>query len=273
MSRGAALGCWLAALLLGGAGLAAQEAADPGGLSREEKESFLLDAEILDMEDLAIGVTHSRRATLSDDRLTHDAHVQTVDIYQQMFKAGRATEVNFRDFWGYNVAAYRLDKLLDLGIVPVSVEREVEGEEASVTWWVDRAMMSAKEYREGKHPAPDPVALERQIRQAWAFHQLVLNRDPNLGNAVIDEDWKIWLIDFTRAFRVWKRLDDVEPLTQIPRRFYDGLRRLDRRDVERELNPYLTKGAIKGLLARRDLLLEHYDGLIAKRGEAAVLVD
>ena len=253
--------------------LAAQEASGSDGLSLEEKERFLLQAEILEIRDVGIGVTRSQRATLSDGQTTHDAHVQDVDIFDQMFRAGKASEVNFRDFWGFNIAAYRLDKLLELGMVPVSVERKVRGKRSSLTWWVDGVTMSAQEYREGDRRPPNPVDFTVQRRVGWAFQQLVLNRDPNLGNLLVDENWKAWMIDFSRAFRMWKQLDDVEPLVSVRRSFYDNLRGLDLEAVERELGPYLKKGELKGLLARRKLLLKHYDGLIKKRGEAAILID
>lgn len=81
------------------------------------------------------------------------------------------------------------------------------------------------------------------------------------------------MLDFTRAFRPWKKLENVENLTRIPRGFYERLRQLDPGAVERELGPYLRKGGVRGLLARRELLLEHFERLIRERGEAAVLID
>jgi len=263
----------LMALLLNTLGLAAQEAAGSSVLSPEDQERFLLQAEILEIRDVDTGVTGSRRATLSDGQLTHDAHVQNVDVFERVFSAGKASEVNFRDFWGFNIAAYRLDKLLDLGMVPVSVERKVKGQRSSLTWWVDGVMMSAGEYRKGHVEPPDQLDFDNQRRVGWAFQQLVLNRDANAGNLLVDENWKAWMIDFTRAFRMWKELDDVKVLMSVRRSFYDSLRGLDSEAVERELGPYLTKAERKGLLARRKLLLKHYDGLIKKRGEALVLID
>jgi hypothetical protein len=263
----------LAAALLIASTAAIAEVSTASDLTREEKEQFLLRAEVVDIRTLSIGVTGSRRATLSDGKMTHDAHVQTVDIFEKKFTAGKKTEFNFRDYYGFNVAAYRLDKLLDLNMVPVSVKRTIRGERASVSWWVDGIIMSGKEYRDGDQKPPDMGRFNDQKLQGWAFQQLVQNRDPNLGNFVIDENWKAWMLDFTRAFRQWKNLDDVTFLTRIPRRFYDRLGQLDPADVERELRPYLKKGEIKGLLARREKLIEHFDRLIAEQGETAVLID
>lgn len=266
-------GVLLGALVTGCPALIAQTAPEGAGVSREEQERFLLGAEILDVRGIGTGVTGSQVATLSNGRMRHKAQIQNVDIFMEKFTAGKASEMNFRDYWGFNVAAYRLDKLLDLQMVPVSVERSVEGKRSSVTWWIDGAAMTAREYLEGDWKAPDPTRLNDQKRLAWAFQQLIQNRDPNLGNFVFDESWKVWMIDFTRGFRVWKKLEDVKPLTRVPRRFYDGLRALDLEAVERELEPYLKKAELKGLFARRRLLVEHYDRLIKERGESVVLID
>jgi hypothetical protein len=249
-----AVGLLSAALLLGGSTTAAQET--PGeveaDLGREEKERFLLYAEILESREVGVGVTGSLRATLSDGELTHEAHIQTVDIFKKKFLAGKHTEFNFRDYWGFNVAAYRLDKLLDLDMVPVSVERMFRGKKASVTWWVDDVLMSAETYREGDHEPPDMERFNAQKLQGWAFQQLVQNKDPNLGNFVIDENWKIWMLDFTRAFRSSKKLDHVDSLTRIPRNVYERLRQLDPGEVKDELGRYLGRGELRALLARKD---------------------
>ena len=52
-----------------------------------------------------------------------------------------------------------------------------------------------------------------------------------------------------------------------------GLRALTEDILTQELRPLLTNWEVKGLLARRDLLLEFFHREIAKRGEAAVIRD
>ncbi len=101
-------------------------------------ENFLLRAKIVRSEELSIGITNSRRATLSLDGRTHDAHIQTVDVLEHKAEVRRRTVLAFRDSYRYNIAAYRLDRMLGLGMVPVSVERTVGGEKSAATWWVVR---------------------------------------------------------------------------------------------------------------------------------------
>jgi hypothetical protein len=55
----------------------------------------------------------------------HDAVIQTVNIAKTSFQSTKGTELNFKDFWGYNVAGYELAKILELNMVPPYVERKV----------------------------------------------------------------------------------------------------------------------------------------------------
>src|SRR6185295_16196197 len=90
-------------------------------LSKEEMEAFLLKGKVTKTRDAGGGVTSSTRATMTDGRITHDVHIQNVDISQSVFEAGKATELNFKDSYRYNIAGYRLAQLLGLNTVPMSV--------------------------------------------------------------------------------------------------------------------------------------------------------
>ncbi len=246
----------------------------PSDFSRLEKEQFLLHARILAIETLPIGVTKSQQSTLSDGVFTHEAHIQTVEESEKIpYGVGQKT-ITVRDYWGFNVAAYHVDKMLDLNMVPVSVERVVDKRQAAVTWWVDDVLMSLTEFRNSGRNAPDMGWINDQRSQGWAFQQLVNNDDPNLGNFVIDEDWKVWMLDFSRAFRKDKKLTgNPARLAKIGRGFLERLRSLDPDEVERALGEYLTRSELKGFLVRRDKMVQHFDDLIAERGEAVVLID
>ena len=138
---------------------------------------------------------------MSLDGRSHDAHIQTVDLSKHKARVGRQTQLNFRDSYRFNVAAYRLDRLLGLCMVPVSVQRTVGGEKAAVTWWVDDVQMMEKErVKEGIKP-PNAKEWMLQGYRRRVFNELVYNTDFNRGNLLITENWKVWLIDFTRAFR------------------------------------------------------------------------
>jgi hypothetical protein len=150
------------------------------GLSRPQIEEFLLKAPVIQQRPLSIGVTNSQRATLDDGKLKHDAHIQTVDIRQTSFQTVRGTEFNFRDSYKFNTAAYELDKLLELNMVPVAVERKVDGHMAAVTWWVDNGLLGLDRKKKKIEP-PDQHDWNQQMYLCRVFDQLIYNADPTWG--------------------------------------------------------------------------------------------
>jgi hypothetical protein len=227
-------------------------AASGSELSLAEREQFLLKAKIIRTRGAGKGITGTLRATLSDGTLTHDASIQTIDEFKQRFESPRGTEFNFTDMWRYNVAAYRLDRLLDLGMIPPSVERRYNGKMGSFTWWVDDVLMDEGARLKGKIEAPDARRWNEQMWHVRMFDQLIYNVDRNLGNLVIDKEWTIWMIDHTRAFRLMDNLKAPGNLSSIDRRVLERLKALDRETLNTTMKHHLTPLEIKALLERRD---------------------
>jgi hypothetical protein len=240
-------------------------------LTPEQMEVFLLKARISNQRDAGGGVTLSRRATLSDGQVTHDAHIQTVDIAQQVFQAGRATEVNFKDTYRYNIAGYRVAQLIGLTTVPMSVERAIDGKMAAITWWVDDVKMDEKDRLKAKTMGPDPVRTTKQIQIMRIFDELIQNRDRNQGNVLWTSDWTMWLIDHTRAFRLGENLLKPENLSRIDRGLLERLRAVTPESLSQAVGNSLTKPEQEALLVRRDRIVKHYDDRIARLGEPVVL--
>ena len=122
-------------------------------LTPEQMEAFLLKARITRLRDNSKGVSIARRATLVDGSFTHDAHIQFVEIERPVF-----------DFWRYNITGYRLARLLGMDNVPVSVERQVEGKRAAVTWWIDDVKMDENERLRKKATGPNPERIPSSFR-------------------------------------------------------------------------------------------------------------
>ncbi len=261
---------------------AVSAAAEPAAVSRPvpawtdaEMEAFLLRAKIERTETLLVGVTRSRRATLALDGRSHDAHIQTIDAVKHKHKAKprEDTELYFRDSYRYNLAAYRLDRLLDLHMVPVSVKRSFRGDMAAFTWWVDDVLMMEKDRRAGDVEPPHPRWWQQQVDRRRVFNQLIYNADPNQGNILITRDWKVWLIDFTRAFRRHKTPSNPASLVKIEASLLERLRGLSREQIKSQLRGSLSAGELRPLLARRDAIVEHFDREIERRGAAAVIYE
>src|SRR6266446_3814945 len=119
----------------------AQPLSTPKKLTDAEMEGFLLTAKMGEHRVVPTGITNTERATLTKDGFTHYAHIQTVDISKSSYQTDRGTELNFRDCYKFNIAGYRLDRLLGMQMMPVSVERNAYGKSAAVTWWVDDVLM------------------------------------------------------------------------------------------------------------------------------------
>ena len=257
------------ALLLPVAG-AFSQAPSATSLSDEEKAQFLLTAKVLRTNTIPIGVTLSKKAVLSDGRQTHEAHIQTIDVSKAAHPTPRGTELNFRDSYKFNIAAYRLDRLLNLNMVPVSVERRIENERAAVTWWVDDVLMMEKERLKQKISPPNLATWNDQVFQSRIFNELVYNTDANRGNLLITKEWRIWLIDFSRAFRLYKKPQNPKLIRRIDRRFYDGLKELSEQALRQEMGDLLRKNEMRALLARKDVILARLDERIAENERAVI---
>jgi hypothetical protein len=194
-----------------------------------------------------------------------------VDIAQQVFQSGRNTELNFKDTYRYNIAGYRVAKLIGLTTVPMSVERNVEGKIAAVTWWVDDVKMDEKERMKTKDLGPDPVRTNKQIQIMRIWDELIQNRDRNQGNILWTNEWTLWLIDHTRAFRLDHNLRRPEQLARCDRGLLERLRAMTPESLAYAVGTSLTRQEQEALLVRRDKIIRHYDDRIARLGEPVVL--
>jgi hypothetical protein len=253
--------------------LANWAATDPAkSLSCAEMEEFLRLGKIGAQKNIPRGITLPKRATLEYKGMKHDAAIETVDISKASYQTESGTEVSFRDSWKYNVAGYELAKILELNMVPPYVERPVAGQAASLSWWVDDAIMEL-DRKQRKLAAPDVEVWNKQMYAVRVWHELIYDTDPNLTNLLVTKDWQLWIIDFTRAFRLHKELRDPKDLVQCDRKLLAKLRALDTDMLREKLSRWLTKSRIDGLVARAGIIVRFFDKEAAAKGEGAVLYD
>jgi DNA phosphorothioation-dependent restriction protein DptG len=103
------------------------------------------------------------------------------------------------------------------------------------------------------------------------FDELIQNRDRNAGNLLWTADWKMWMIDHTRAFRLGKELLKPQQLERVERTLFEKMRELNETKLADAMGKSMTKAEIDALLARRDAIVKLFDDRIAQRGEAAVV--
>jgi hypothetical protein len=242
-------------------------------LSDTEMELFLRGAQIVSQKKLDSGTTASIRVTLSDGKLTHDAQFQPIDIYKPVFRGAEGTvEKNFRDSYKFNIAAFRLGRMVGINNIPMSVERMLDGKVGSMTWWLDNIWMTEAERRDRGIKPPASQFWVDELNIVRVFDQLIYNTDRNQGNLLITPEWKVWMIDHTRAFRTTVGLQKKNALPgRVDHKVLRALRQLNTLQLKKELGAYLRPEEISAVLGRRDLIVAHFDHEISTKGEDLVL--
>ncbi len=249
--------------------------ADEPNFTEEQKIDFMQHAKVIASKPEKKGKSSASHLTLSDGKVTHDASFEPVDEKKLEGPGpGGGIELNFRDYWGYDIAGYRIAKLLGMDdMVPVYTERKWNGTTGAISWRVpDVQLDEADRHKQNiPVPVPDVDAFNKQMYKVRVLIQLFYDMDPNLTNVLITKDWKIWRIDFTRAFRLQHDLKDPKDLVQCDRQVLTKLRQLSYDQVFDATKPYLTKNEVKALIARRDKMVAYFDKLVAQKGESQVL--
>ncbi len=237
-------------------------------------EEFLRAGTVVGSERIPIGISRPLRLSLESGGLEADAIFKTIDVYEPKMRFEDGTfEINFRDSYKNEIAAYLLDRLLGLDLVPPTVARTVDGEEGALRLWVVGAISEA-ERQEKDIQAPDPAAWSRQVADLRVFFSLTGNSDyNNINNVLIDRDFRICAIDHSRAFRTQKALVGESMLIRFSRSLLERLEALDETALSGALAPWVSKVQVKSLLKRRDSILKRVGEMIELKGEDEVLFD
>jgi hypothetical protein len=228
-------------------------------LGREaEFEEYLKTAPIEREERIPVGVTKPRRVMFKPGGLAAGAVFKPL---QPGRKGG-----GFFESYKSEIAAYELDKLLGLGMVPPTVERRYAGETGSLQLWVENVTLL-----KGRKPeaAAAAAAWNRQVHRQRVWDALTANIDRNAGNLLVDPEWNLILIDHSRCFTSDSRFPF--PITRIDRPLLQKLESLDEASLRAQLGSLLFDGP-RPVLKRRDLILKKIGALVKEKGEAAVIV-
>ena len=244
-------------------------------LSVAQIKAFLKNAKIVRVRNTDKGVTAPRRMTLSDGTITHDAVFQAIDDRQMVAhltgSRGAQTELNFVDSYKYNIAAYEIAGLLGLDyMMPVYVERRWNGQMGSISWFVPTLMDESERLKKKIEP-PSPALWNQQMYRMRVFSSLLRDTDRNLTNVLITNDWKVVMIDFSRAFRLQPELLHLPDLNKIDRNLLTRLQTLTADDIKKVAKDFVTKAELDALFQRRDLLVAHFKKLVDTLGEDKVL--
>lgn len=242
-------------------------------LDDEAMESFLLDAEVVRVQQMLPGSTHPMAIDLNLYGTTRRAAYKyrpadlphTGDI---------AKDQPLPDSYLYEAAAYRLDRALDLRMVPVAVIREVHAE-GSVIEWIENAV-SVKDLRERKGYPGDPESLADQQEVMRLFDALILNLDRKPSDQLVTPaDGKLHLLDHSRSFQLSTELPQafLERPVSLPRALLPRLARLESESLSQLLEGLVTDSQIEAMLHRRDIILVKIGVDREKYGDAEVFQD
>jgi len=229
----------------------------PKGLDDDALEQWLEQAEVVNIEELDTGITNPRRVSLRKDG------VELRAVFKQLSTdfgiADHTRALNESDRFEYELAAYKLDRLLGLDMVPVTVPRTIKGNRGILQFWVDDSI-NLRKMLEQKLKPTGWCELAPQYNLMNIFDFLIGNTDRTQENALFTKDWMLVLIDHTRAFALYQKklalLYQAE--IQVPPALAERLKTLNREMLREELGPWLQRRQIDALLKRRDLLLSEY---------------
>lgn len=176
-----------------------------------------------------------------------------------------------KDSWRYNIAAYRVDRLLELNMVAVAARRPLRGKPGAISWWVDDVMFEEVDRIKKGIEAPNPEEFDRQRAVSRVFDELIINIDRNLSNLLITKSWRLALIDHSRAFVAYHGIRNEANLTRCSRALLEKLKALTSQAVARVADSYLTTAEIQALIARRDRLVDFFEKASREKGEANVM--
>jgi len=243
---------------------------------REQIEEFLLTAEIVSHTSIGEGVTGATRLYLKKGDEERSG----------IWKNPSGVQKGFLEGWQYEIAAYRMDKLLGLNMIPPTVERKFDGKSGSLQLWVEHEY-SLLDLVSKKIPlpttGPEADRVEKRKYLARAFDSLIGNQDRTQQNTFYTKDWRMLLIDHSRAFRssdkftkqlLYGRNPSVgrpTPFRRLPREFVEKIKALDFDSIKKAVGPYLTDKEINAILIRKELVLKEVEEMIKEKGEDYVL--
>jgi hypothetical protein len=221
-----------------------------------EFEEYLRTAEIDHFDTVPLGVTHPKRAFFKSGGLVASAA-------WKVLPPGRPS--GYWESYRSEIAAYELDKLLDLRMVPVAVEKRWKGETAAAILWLS-PIHPWKEME----PRPKPAKWVAQVARMKMFDNFICNKDRNAGNLLVDDDWNLFLIDHSRAFVTDKDL--AVKMEHIDRGLWNRILALDEAQLTGAIGKWVERGSIRAMLVRRDRMKTAIDKLVAASNEAAVFL-
>ncbi len=239
--------------------------------SEAEIIEFLRTAEIESVDDIPIGITNPRQVILEKDGVRMRAALRDYDETFEQQHVGEEFYARLRDSFVFDIAAYRLSRLLQLDNIPPVTFRRLGGQRITLQIWLEGMLMETDRRDRGL----DPVSFQHHRQQEQnmrVFDSLIGNVDRNTGNIFTNEDGDFWLIDHSRSFMRNDNTRYLERINMCGRGLFARIKSLQREQLQELLSPPLTASEVDWVLQRRDKVVAHIEELIATRGDENIVL-
>lgn len=242
---------------------------------RKTWEGFLREAEVADYFQMTgpRSVTDPWVLTLEKDGVRRRA----------IWKDVQGRPKGFQENWKWEIAAYRLDKLIGLDMVPPTVEKRFREERGSCQLWMDDTItLEDKIERKIATPTIKVFHWNRALYKQYLWDNLIGNNDRHQNQYLVTGDFRILLCDHSRSFLtsraftkslIYDERHKKGPglMKELPRSLYESVKALTPDKIKEAAGDYLTAKEIEAVLMRRDLIVAWLEKRIEEMGETNVL--
>ena len=166
-------------------------------------------------------------------------------------------ELPKEDHFMPELAAYKLDRMLGLGMVPVTVRRQIDGQQGTLQFVPADTMTERERVADGVGRVT-PCPLGKQVRAMYVFDALIGNPARTPSTMLFSpDDWLLMLVDHENSFGAETDrpayLKEIE--LAIGEQWRMALLEIDDETLRTNLGDVLDKRRLAALSKRRDAMI------------------